>query len=135
MEFLNLLLWRYNLLQYIENIRYDWKLFHSLENLQIRQKISKLSYMNLIWKHLTINVFHEHGSFHDSRRALYFIVFIQFEYVISRLVKNHLCTHTRIIIALPETAQNQKRKRRRVTSDILTTARMDRSSATVTQET
>ncbi|KYN00308.1 hypothetical protein ALC62_08951, partial [Cyphomyrmex costatus] len=47
---------------------------------------------------------------------------------------NHLCTHTRITIALPETAQNQKRKRRRVTSDILTMARMDRS-ATVTQET
>ncbi|KYN44006.1 hypothetical protein ALC56_01544, partial [Trachymyrmex septentrionalis] len=56
-----------------------------------------------------------HGSFHDSRR-------------------NHLCTHTRITIALSETAQNQKRKRRRVTSDILTTARMD-GSATVTQET
>ncbi|KYN10579.1 hypothetical protein ALC57_17184, partial [Trachymyrmex cornetzi] len=57
-----------------------------------------------------------HGSFHGSRR------------------KNHLCTHTRITIALSETAQNQKRKRRRVTSDILTTSRMDRS-ATVTQET
>lgn len=36
-----------DLLEHIENILHDWKLFHS-ENLLIRQKILKLFYMNLI---------------------------------------------------------------------------------------
>lgn len=48
----------------------------------------------------------------------------------------HLCTHTSITIALPETAQNRKKKRIRITSSALTTtAKMDGSSTTVAQET